>query len=190
MSVVEKLSSSLSLPSAYRLFQRMVGRHSAWQTYLAEYVKPAPGEKILDVGCGPAVVLNYLPPSTNYTGLDISQEYIQSAKERFGSKGRFCCGDVGMATIAGEQGTFDLVLATGVLHHLDDQQAAKLFELAHQALRPAGRLVTQDGCYVPEQSRIARWLLGGLHRDTCARFPLCSGEPHGRSRGLVPLHTD
>jgi len=158
MKTVEKLSSLLSLPAGYRIFRWMMGGESAWKTYLAEYVKPAPGNKILDIGCGPADVLNYLP-DVNYTGLDISQEYICSAKKRFGSKGRFWCGDVGLAAIEGEQGTFDLVLATGVIHHLDDAQAARLFDLARLALCPNGRLVTLDGCYVPQQSRIARWLL-------------------------------
>ena len=158
MKIVEKLSLFLSVPASYRLFRWMVGGESAWRTYLAEYVKPAPGDKILDIGCGPADVLNYLP-TVNYTGLDISPEYISSAKKRFGSRGRFCCGDIGPAAIEGEQGSFDLVLATGVIHHLDDAQAARLFDLARLALRPAGRLVTYDGCNVPQQSRIARWML-------------------------------
>lgn len=158
MKIIERLSQVLSLPTGYRLFQRMVGGESAWKTYLTEYVKPVSGDKILDIGCGPADVLNFLP-AVNYTGLDLSPEYISSAEKRFGSKGRFCCGDVGLATIEGEQGSFDLVLAIGVLHHLDDAQAAKLFDLARRALRPTGRLVTYDGCYVAQQSRIARWLL-------------------------------
>ncbi|MGB8370774.1 MAG: class I SAM-dependent methyltransferase [Limisphaerales bacterium] len=158
MKIVERLSSLLSFPAGYRLFRWMVGGESAWKIYLAEYVKPVPGDKILDIGCGPADVLNYLP-AVNYTGLDISPEYICSAKKRFGSKGRFCCGDVGLAAIEGEQGAFDLVLATGVIHHLDDAQAARLFDLARLVLRPTGRLVTYDGCYIPQQSRIARWML-------------------------------
>ena len=158
MKIAERLSLLLNLQAGYRLFRWMVGGESAWKIYLGEYVKPAPGDKILDIGCGPADVLNYLP-AVNYTGLDISPEYIGSAKKRFGSRGRFCCGDVGLAAIEGEQGTFDLVLAIGVIHHLDDAQAARLFDLARLALRPTGRLVTYDGCYVPRQSRIARWLL-------------------------------
>lgn len=158
MSVVGKLSSFFKHPSAYQLFQGLVGGDAAWKTYLAEYVKPLPGEKVLDIGCGPADILNVLP-AVNYTGLDISPEYISSARARFGSKGRFYCADVGQATVEQEQGTFDLVMAVGVLHHLDDAQATKLFELAHRALRPSGRLVTYDGCYVPKQSPVARWLL-------------------------------
>ena len=133
MKTIGKLSKILSFPAGYQLFQRMVGAESARKTYLAEYVKPAPGKKILDIGCGPADILNYLPV-VNYTGLDVSPEYIRSAEKNFGAKGRFCCGDVGLATIDGEQGTFDLVMAIGVIHHLNDAQAAKLFELARRAL--------------------------------------------------------
>ena len=158
MKIVERFSSALKVPAGYRIFRWLVGGEAAWRIYLADYVKPAPGDKILDLGCGPADVLNYLP-AVNYTGLDISAKYIDSAKKRFGSRGHFLCGDVGQAAIEGEQGTFDVVLATGVIHHLDDVQAAALFGLARLALRPAGRLVTFDGCRVPQQSRLARWLL-------------------------------
>jgi SAM-dependent methyltransferase len=158
MKLIEKIHRFLSFPAGYRLFQWMVGAEFARTTYLNEYAKPVPGDKILDLGCGPADILNHLP-AVNYTGLDVSPEYILSAQRRFGLKGRFLCGDVGLAAIEGEQGTFDLVLSIGVVHHLDDAQAAKLFALAHRALRPGGRLVTYDGCYAPQQSRIARWLL-------------------------------
>jgi SAM-dependent methyltransferase len=158
MKIVERLSSVLEIPAGYRLFRWLVGGASAWKIYLAEYVQPAPGDRILDLGCGPADVLDFLP-AVSYTGLDISPEYIRSAKERFGSRGRFLCGDVGSATIEKERGLFDLVLATGVVHHLDDAQAACLFDLARRVLRPTGRLITYDGCYVSQQSRLARWLL-------------------------------
>lgn len=113
---------------------------------------------MLDIGCGPADVLKHLP-AVNYTGLDISPEYINAAKKRFGSKGRFFCNDVGLAKIEGEEGTFDLVITVGVIHHLNDAQAASMFALARRVLRPGGRLVTYDGCYLAGQSPVVRWLL-------------------------------
>jgi SAM-dependent methyltransferase len=158
MRITDRISKIFSLPAGYRLFRWVVGGESAWKIYLAEHVTPAAGDKILDIGCGPADILNYLP-EVHYTGLDISPEYICAAKERFGSRGRFFCGDLGLASIEEEQGSFNMVLATGVVHHLDDVQAAKLFALARRALCPAGRLVTCDGCYELQQSRIARWML-------------------------------
>jgi len=67
-----------------------------------------------------------------------------------------------------------------VVHHLDDAGAARLFQFAQRALRPGGRLITLDGCYVPGQSAVARWLLdhdrGKFVRDAAAYRQLASGE--------------
>ena len=157
MKVIDRLASFLSFPAAYRLFVHLIGT-DLQKRYVAEFVKPRPGDKVLDIGCGPGDMLASLP-GVDYTGLDISPAYIAAAKKRFGNRGRFFCQDVGVIALEQERGTFNLVLATGVLHHLDDERAAKLFEIARLVLRPDGRLITYDGCYVPEQSRLARWML-------------------------------
>ena len=157
MKILDRFTTVFDVPAAYRAFQDMVGKNY-YARLLAEHANSTPGEKVLDIGCGPGHILASLA-GANYTGFDISQEYIEAAQKRFGSRGRFWCSDVGLAAIEQERGTFHLALAIGVLHHLDDEQATKLFELARLALRPDGRLVTSDGCFVPEQSRIARWAL-------------------------------
>ena len=57
-----------------------------------------------------------------------------------------------------EEAHYDLVLAWGVLHHLDDDQAGEFMSLARRGLKPTGRLVTLDPCYTDDQSRLARYL--------------------------------
>ncbi len=181
MNIIGKLSMVLNFSAGYRLFSRLIGGN-VWQIYLAEYVKPMAGEKVLDIGCGPADVLKHLP-KCDYTGFDINPEYIAAAQKRFADRGRFYCSDVGLANVEKEHGTFDLVIATGVLHHLDDTTAGKLLDLAKMAMRPGGRFISYDGCYVAGQSKVARWLLDhdrGKHirtreeylRLASARFPM------------------
>jgi hypothetical protein len=51
------------------------------------------------------------------------------------------------------------VLAIGVLHHLDDGQAARLVQTAWNKLRSGGRFISLDGALVNDQSRIARALI-------------------------------
>jgi SAM-dependent methyltransferase len=157
MKPLDGLYSLLTLPSVYRLFRTIV-RGDGCRIYVSEYVRPVAGEKLLDIGCGPGDILEDLP-AVDYLGFDINPKYVEAARKRFGHRGRFFCGDVGLTTIDQEAGSFDLVLATGVLHHLDDSQALSLFKLARKALKPGGRLVTYDGCFVAGQPKLARFVV-------------------------------
>lgn len=157
MSDRRGLYSFLSLPTIYRLFRATV-LGDGCRIHMSEYVRPLPREKVLDIGCGPGDILHYLP-GVDYLGFDINPQYIRAAQQRFAGRGRFFCGDVGLATIEQEAATFDLVLATGVLHHLDDEQSIRLFRLAHKALKSTGRLVTFDGCFAAGQPKLARFVV-------------------------------
>jgi SAM-dependent methyltransferase len=98
----------------------------------------------------------YLPGS-NYVGFDASAEYIDRAQRRF-PQALFVCQRVSHYTLA-ERDHFDIVLALGVLHHLDDDEALTLFQIARDAMKPGGRLVTIDGVWTDDQSRVAKYLL-------------------------------
>jgi hypothetical protein len=46
-----------------------------------------------------------------------------------------------------------------VLHHLDDDTAQQFMALAKAGLKPGGRVLTLDACYMPKQNPIARFLI-------------------------------
>ena len=98
--------SLLSVPAVYRVFRALVRGGNA-NAYMTEYVKPVAGEKVLDIGCGPGEILEELP-AVDYLGFDISTKYIEAALKRYGQRGRFFCGDVGLTTIDAEAGSFDV----------------------------------------------------------------------------------
>ena len=58
--------------------------------YVRDYVRPVAKDKILDIGCGPADILNYLP-DVDYTGFDSNPKYIVAARKRFDNRGNFLC---------------------------------------------------------------------------------------------------
>ena len=150
------LFRALGLPAVYRTFGRIVAGDG--RGILArDHIRARDGQRVLDIGCGPADILTELP-NVDYTGFDANPAYIASAKRNHGNRGRFYCQRVNEEAL-GKHSGFDIVLAIGVVHHLDDDEAEKLFRLAHSALAPGGRLVTLDGCYVAGQPRIARFLL-------------------------------
>jgi SAM-dependent methyltransferase len=151
------LGKLLGVPALYRAFAGLAGG-DARQTYQREYLRVQPNERVLDIGCGPADILEVLPHGCRYVGFDGSSEYIEAARERYGTRGQFEVLRITAETVKDFEG-FDLVMANGVLHHLDDAAAGELFEIAKAALKPDGRLVTLDGCYTADQSRMAAYLL-------------------------------
>ncbi|MBI4962874.1 MAG: class I SAM-dependent methyltransferase [Desulfomonile tiedjei] len=146
----------LASATVYTLFQRLV-RGKGESLYVSKHIRPEPGARILDIGCGTGDILRHMPP-VEYVGFDMDEKLLQAAKKNYGHRGRFFLRKLGKDVVAEFPG-FDIVVATGVLHHLDDREAGELFELAARLLKPGKRLVTLDGCFVPDQSTLARFIL-------------------------------
>ncbi|MFN3715816.1 MAG: class I SAM-dependent methyltransferase [Thiobacillus sp.] len=158
MSQIETgLRRVLSLPAVYSGFQYLMGARSGWQRLVDDYIKPFPGARVLDVGCGPADLLGYLG-EVEYWGYDISADYIAHARQKFGTLGQFTCGLLTPAEVA-RLPAFDRVVLSGVLHHLDDSAARELLALVRLALKPEAHLVTVDPCLVDGQNPVARFLI-------------------------------
>lgn len=147
----------LSHPRVYSSFQSLMGAHKFRTKFVTQFVRPFSGMAILDIGCGPADILAYLP-NIEYWGFDISEQYIERAGNAFGTRGHFRCKQLQVDDLD-ELPKFDVVLAIGLLHHIDDQVALNVLQLAYQALKPGGRLLTVDPCLEPSQSFIARFLV-------------------------------
>jgi cyclopropane fatty-acyl-phospholipid synthase-like methyltransferase len=170
--VTSGVRAVLSHPVVYEAFQRFMGAKRGREWIVRDLIRPFPGMRILDLGCGPAVILDSLPEDVAYTGYDMSAEYVAAAKARFGARGTFHCRLLEQAEVA-TLDPFDLVMGIGVLHHLDDGTARQFMALAKAGLKPGGRVLTLDACYTPKQNPIARFLISkdrGQHVRTDAGY--------------------
>ena len=154
--MLQSIRSVLAIPAAYNLWWNVVGGPAWAKVLVSEYIQPRDGARILEIGCGPGTIVDYLP-QVEYVGFDLSSKYIEMARKRF-PQAEFICERVSRFSLAKQQ-SFDAVLALGVVHHLDDQEARQLFQIASDALKSGGKLITIDGVWTNNQSATARWLL-------------------------------
>jgi ubiquinone/menaquinone biosynthesis C-methylase UbiE len=116
----------------------------AWvQKYLAHRV--CPGAEVLSVGCGPGVILrevSALDGSIRTTGIDISAERVQEAKQK--NRGipqvHFVRGDAQAMEFPSDR--FDLVYSRMLLEYLKDKEGA-VREMT-RVCKPGGTVLLQD----------------------------------------------
>ena len=184
LKVAQRISGAyrlITIPSIYKGLMFSLGADRAIARYVDEALQPKAGMKMLDVGCGPANVLSYLPP-VDYTGIDLNEKHIAYARQRYGQRGRFI---VGNATddLRQQEKTFDLINVSALLHHLADDEAALLFTSLKRLLKANGRIVTIDNVWLPRQRTMVK-LINKLDSGTNIR------TPEGYLRLLVGLGFD
>jgi arsenite methyltransferase len=111
-----------------------------------EALKAGPGDRVLDVGCGPGFYVDELAgqvgPTGSVTGVDASPQTLALARRRTEGHDNVTLHLADATALPVPDGTFDAALSVQVLEYVADVDAA-LAEL-HRALRPGGRLVIWD----------------------------------------------
>ncbi len=134
----------------YDLLGRVIslGRDKAVREKLVELAAPAPGENVLDVGCGTgtlAIALKSKVGMGEVHGIDASPQMIDIAKEKAAKAG--CAIDFQIALIEAipfPDGSFDLVTSSLMLHHLPDDLKRTGFGEIQRVLKPGGRFLAMD----------------------------------------------
>ena len=146
------LRSILSFPLIYQTYQSMVGA-SRLHALVARLAREAGSQTVLDVGCGTGTLASFLPDEIGYLGIDMSEAYIDEATRTHPQR-TFRCGDVMDMDLEGA--TFDLGVAVGLLHHIDDDIAIHMLDTLGSHLSPGGQFVSIDPCFAMGQSFLSK----------------------------------
>ena len=148
----------------YNRIQRTVGSARIWMSLHEELyfeIQQMSQEDIwLDLGCGTAEFLAYLPPDMNYVGVDNNSKYIHHAQKRYAQRPNttFICGDWhDAAKQLNVSAPIKIISLLGLLHHLNDAQAKDVLTLSYNLLSDDGLIFSLDGCPCEESSLFERF---------------------------------
>lgn len=153
------IRSILSSPYIYNAFQNILGARSSRIEFVEHYCKPKTGQRWLDIGCGTAELLKYLPLDIAYVGFDVSETYIQFAKRAYKKRNAKFYTELIADNSLKRLKHFDRIVATGLLHHLDDDEVVQLFKIIKPSLTEGGRFVSIDPCFISGQSFFSKALV-------------------------------
>ncbi len=127
-------------------------------------VNPQPGQKILDVGCGPGnliVELKRRQPAAEITGLDVDPEILNIARRKLHRHGVTADLIEASATQIPLPGPYDIITSTLMLHHLNAEQKVAMLREVYRLLKPGGKFFLYD--FAPPKGRFEK-LLAGIYR--------------------------
>ncbi len=127
----------------------MLGGERAYREKLLDLARLAPGETVLDVGCGTGTLAiaakRRVGPTGKVHAIDASPEMIARARK----KARKAAVEIVFDTAVAEAppfapATFDVVLSTVMLHHLPEDARRQCAREIRRILKPGGRLLAVD----------------------------------------------
>ena len=169
----------LGRTGAYRLLKSLVAPPRKIRGTVERHLMPYSANSVLDLGCGYGDLADYFPDTVKYVGVDSNPRYIEEAMRRHSrSNVTFFLGDVSdLRSVRDEQ--FDLVVMTGVLHHLDTATAREAVAGCHGLISSTGRFVCIEPVFHHDQGLLPRLIIasdrGRFVRDTEGYSSLVSG---------------
>lgn len=139
----------------------LVGYTRAMQDLVQNYIRPFPGARLLDIGCGTSILLNYITAEIAYAGYAPNPRYIEASRRRYAGRPGYSLPLRQGDRTALERRRTALRYRHGIslLHHLNNAEARSLFESARAALKPRGLPITYDPVLHGRQSRLERFIL-------------------------------
>ena len=153
-----RISRVFNNANLYNLFQLGIQKNGTKDFLNREILKSESIERVLDFGSGIGHH-SQLFQGKQYLGIEPSESCVLSAERLYkDSNATFLVGDH-TALKSLTEGTFDLIFAIGVLHHIDDLVFNEFVEQAFRLLKPGARLMTFDPVLHQHQRKLSKWVV-------------------------------
>ena len=143
----------------YKMFKNLVSPPHLVAKTVEEFLQISDGLSVLDLGCGYGDIAHFYADRCRYVGIDSNESYIDEARRRNShNDAEFLVGDVTDSEVR-QRGPFDLVLMTGVLHHLPNEHVADVVDGSRELVSATGRFVAIEPVFTPDQRLSARLII-------------------------------
>lgn len=136
------------LTPAYDSICRAVGLGEALRRFETRIIDGLPRGRVLEVGCGTGELLAAIAsssPGSSVTGLDPDGDALRIARQKLRDRGLEARLVPGRAEVLPfEDGSFDLVVSSLMLHHLGTSTKARALREWRRVLAPRGALLLVD----------------------------------------------
>ena len=112
--------------------------------YIPEKFSP---KRILDLGCGTGNLTDQIfkkYPEAEIDALDISEEILNESRRRFNHTPNIRYIQADFKSLHLPPGSYDLVMSSIAIHHIEDTEKIKLYKEVFQALSPGGIFIFAD----------------------------------------------
>lgn len=141
---------------------------------LVEKLALAPGARVLDIGCGPGVWLDFVTRGrrVDAAGVDLAAPSLQMAKARLEGRGAALIEQDARSFLDAGPPAFDAILCNGSSHALGGFQP--MLAAIRNALVPGGKALVSDGFWTVPPTPKALAALDGTEDE----FPDLAGLKH------------
>lgn len=136
-------------------YDKVFGKKHAWsepnfsgdtgyfvERFLDTIVDPG-AKKILEIGCGNGFLTFFLlKKSSQITAVDISEKAVENMRHQFSGEIhegslKLKCADA-IDFLENSDDNFDVIVGSGIVHHIEKDDWEKLFSLSFKRLKPGG----------------------------------------------------
>lgn len=151
------LHNVLNSPAVYKIVQKLMLGTKFRKSIIKKNIKKN-NINVLDIGCGPAEIINCLP-NCNYYGYDTDKRSIDYAKNKYSEKNyHFYCRKFSKAELK-KLPKFDFVILFGIMHHLSDSEVNSIINIFKKKMKKKSILLTEDPILVKNQNFFAKFLI-------------------------------
>ncbi len=172
---------------AYEAFSTLffAGRRRHVNTRLIALAGIKPGDRVLDVACGPGYLTRLIADTVGSTGaaagVDASPSVISYAQRT--TRQSNCSFQTGVAEkLDAPDGSFDVVVTCLAIHHLPEDVRAQAVREMFRVLRPGGQVMIAD--FRPPTSKLGQHLIGSIAGPAMRHNPVHMLRPLAEGAGF------